>query len=66
MNILFEFYGQTVTVDCYVDNYNQVDYEYEETLFTDEQVIEIDKKLNSLNSEIRETIKKRNMLGIDC
>lgn len=64
MNMLFEFYGQTITIDCYVDNNNNVDYDYEETLFTDEQVIEINKKLDSLNSEIKETIKMRNLCGI--
>lgn len=64
MNMLFEFYGQTITVDCYVDNNNNVDYDYEETLFTDEQVNEINKKLDSLSSEIKETIKMRNLCGI--
>jgi competence transcription factor ComK len=66
MNILFEFYGQTIPVNCWIEDYNQVEYDYDEAFFTDEQVIEIDKKLNSLNSEIRKTIKTRNMLGIDC
>jgi hypothetical protein len=64
MEFILDFFGQETTVYCFIDDNNQLEYEYQETLFTDEQVIEINKEINSFKPQIKEAIRVRRLSGI--